>query len=202
MKKLMVLFFCLTSLVFFFSSDAAADSYIAVKAGVYSPQSDDLDEFGEGLNLEASYGYYFNQYLAIDLGVGYFKVDKSESYYADGRQVQKDTDIEVNTFTVAINAIAPIDPFELYALGGAGIYYAYGERKIDTYGVGADSADDTDIVFGGFLGAGLNFNISHRVFLGVEGKYQWVAADWEFEGDYVSADLDGWRITGNLGFRF
>jgi len=202
MKKLMVLFFCLTSLVFFFSSDASADNYVAVKAGMYSPQSDDLDEFGEGLNLEVSYGYYFNQYLAIDLGVGYFKTDASESYYSDGRHVKEDTDIEVNTLTVALNAIVPIDPVELYALGGVGGYYAYGERKIDVSGVGSDSADDTDVTFGGFLGAGLNLNITHEVFLGVEGKYQWVAADWEFEGEDVSADLDGWRITGNLGFKF
>lgn len=202
MKKLMVLFFCLTSLVFFFSSDASADEYLVVKAGIYSPQSDDLDEFSEGLSLEASYGYYFNPNLAIELGAGYFKTDLSESYYSDSRRVKTDTEIEVNTLTVAINAIAPIDPVELYALGGVGIYYAYGERKVDVSRVGLDSADDSDITFGGFLGAGLNFNITYELFLGVEGKYHWVEADWEFEGEDVSADLDGWRITGNLGFRF
>ncbi len=50
MKKIPVLLLCVAALMFFVFSDAlAADNYFVVKAGMYSPQSGDLDRFGKGV---------------------------------------------------------------------------------------------------------------------------------------------------------
>jgi outer membrane protein W len=210
MKRLLVLFFCVTSLVFFFSSNVLAagplsQNYFVVKAGMYSPQSDDLEEFDEGFNGEIAWGHYFNQNLAVELGLGYFHTESSESgyvYYYGTRYASATADIDVMPLTVALKAIAPIGQAELYALGGIGMYFASGEIDGTIAGVGSASASDDDVAFGGFLGAGVNFNLTNQVFIGVEGKYHWVEANWEYEGLEVDAELDGWTFTGNLGFRF
>ena len=179
--------------------------YFVFKAGVYSPQSDDLEEFDEGFNGEVAFGYYFNRNLAVELGVGYFYTEASESGYVDFfgiRSASVEADIDVVPLTAALKIIAPLGQVELYALGGVGMYFASGELKVSIAGIGSDTAEDDDVSFGGFLGAGVNFNITNQVFLGIESKYHWVEANWEYEGIEVDAELDGWTITGNLGIRF
>jgi hypothetical protein len=44
----------------------------------------------------------------------------------------------------------------------------------------------------------VNFNITQIVFLGVEGRYLWAKPS--FSGDDIK--LDGFTVTGDLGFRF
>lgn len=203
MKKIPVLLLCVAALMFFVFSDAlAADNYFVVKAGMYSPQSGDLDEFDKGFNGEIAYGRYFNKNIAAEIGLGYFHTDASESGTEYGLHFDTEADVDVIPLTVALKAIAPIGRAELYALGGLGIYFTKGEIKENMSGAEPYSVDDTDAAFGGFLGAGLSFNITDQVFIGVEGKYHFVEADWEFEGESVTNKLDGWTVTGNLGFRF
>jgi opacity protein-like surface antigen len=198
-KKLIILFFCLTSIIFFLSSNAsAANNYFTVKAGIYSPESDDLEGFDEGFNGEIAFGHYLNRNLALELGLGYFETEWSGEYCYNGYCGREKDSIDVVPLTVALKAIYPVGQLELYGLGGIGIYFSSGEAEGYVPDVGYVSLDDDDVSLGGFLGAGLNFNITNEVFFGVEGKYHWVEA--EFEG--IDVELDGWTFTGNLGFRF
>ena len=62
---------------------------------------------------------------------------------------------------------------------------------------------DEDILFGGFLGAGINYNITPAAFLGLEGKYLWTdKTDLSDSGWRQKHKLDGWLATFNIGFRF
>jgi hypothetical protein len=44
----------------------------------------------------------------------------------------------------------------------------------------------------------VNFNVTPNVFLGAEGRYLWAKPS--FGGQDIK--LDGFTVTGNLGFRF
>jgi len=154
-----------------------------VKAGFYSPQSDDLEDWDEGFNGELAFGHYFNPNVAMEFGLGYFQTETS----------QPDAEITVIPVTLALKGIYPVDKAELYVLGGIGAYFA----NLEVSGRGL-SIDDDDTAFGGFQGAGVNYKLSNEFFIGVEAKYLWVEAEWSF----ANVDLDGWIFTGNLGFRF
>ena len=50
-------------------------NYIAVKGGIFSPSSDlDDADFDTGFAGEAVIGGYYNEYLAAEIGVGYFEL--------------------------------------------------------------------------------------------------------------------------------
>jgi outer membrane protein W len=67
--------------------------------------------------------------------------------------------------------------------------------------------DGEDIVFGGYLGLGVHYNITPRFFVGVEGKYLWTDRanpkdEYYDESLGVKFKLDGILATAVLGFRF
>jgi outer membrane protein W len=167
--------------------------YIVLKAGIYTPTSNALEGFDIGFNGEVAVGHYFNPYFASELSAGYFT-----SSYSD--RGNRKFDLWVVPVTLALKAIYPVGKFELYALGGVGAYFA--NAKLDN----SDYSNATAL--GSFLGGGANLNFDRNWFfdntwfIGVEGKYLWARPSFNFRGTDVSANIDGWIVTGNIGYKF
>jgi opacity protein-like surface antigen len=70
--------------------------------------------------------------------------------------------------------------------------------KFEVSGSPSNFDGSTKGTFGLHAGGGLNFNITPTVFLGAEGRYIWAKPS--FGGQDIK--LDGFTVTGNLGFRF
>jgi opacity protein-like surface antigen len=88
-----------------------------------------------------------------------------------------------------------------------GIYVWKADFDASHAGVEADSDSDGGPGFGFHIMAGVNFNISDNLFLGIEAKHIWtgeVKAEFELAGTDLEeeADLNGYTITGVIGFRF
>jgi outer membrane protein W len=185
-------------------------NYFAVKGGIYSPTGD-LDDFNfdTAFNGEIAYGRYLNPNLALEIGVGYFKSDASISGVDPifGGSYTEEDEIKVIPIILSGKGIYPSGNFELYGEIGIGIYLADFEGVVTHTVLGTVRLDDDDTVFGVNLGVGVNYNITEKVFIGVEGKYI-LTTDAEFQGTAlgvpfkVESDLNGFILTGNLGFRF
>ena len=183
--------------VFMFAfQGSAADNYFLLKGGMYSPQSNDLEDFDAGFNGEIAVGHYFNPNLALELGLGYAQTDASFIEYDMGYIYQMDVDIHMVPLTLSVKGIYPVNQHELYGLFGLGAYFT--EAEVSTLGFKFDGDDTT---LGVHLGAGFNYNLSNAMFVGLEGKYFWADADFGVAGA-PDVDLDGFIVTLNLGFRF
>ena len=175
------------------------DSYVALKAGVYSPQEDPFKDFDNGLNGEISVGAYFTPNFALELGVGYFESEGSGAIVAPGPViVPAEGKITVIPITVNTKYLYPVGGAEPYAEAGIGVYVADAELS----GGGFDLSDRYTNV-GVFLGLGCNINISRNIFLGIEGRYHWVA-EHKFTLGQATRDveIDGFTATANLGYRY
>lgn len=84
-----------------------------------------------------------------------------------------------------------IEPYGEFGVGG---YIA----DVDVSGSACDFGGSTRGAFGVHAGAGVNVNITPSVFLGAEGRYLWAKPS--RGGDDIK--LDGFIVTGNLGYRF
>ena len=185
-------------------------NYFALKGGIYSPTGD-LDDFNfdTAFNGEIAYGRYFNPNFALEIGAGYFKSDASLSGVDPifGGSYREDDEIRVIPFILSGKGIYPSGNFELYGEIGIGIYLANFEGVLTHTVLGTLRVDDDDTVFGVNLGVGANYNITEKIFIGVEGKYI-LTTDAEFQGAAlgipfkIESDLNGFIFTGNLGFRF
>jgi len=118
-------------------------------------------------------------------------------------------DIWVIPATLTIKLVYPVQQFELYALGGGGAYFV--NSKLDYTGTariggktynGSGSSSSNTASFGGFAGAGVNYNFISKWYVGVEGKYLWTRPSLSFAGTDVSANLYGWIVTGQVGYKF
>ncbi len=182
-------------------------NYVTFKGGIYSPESDDLEDFDTGFNVEISLGHYFHPNFALELGIGYFETDATFSGFDPilGSWREKD-EITAIPLTLTAKGVYPTQYVDLFGGVGIGLYFVRGEADLSTSAFGSLSFDDDDIVFGFHLGAGANFNITERLFFGIEGKYLWAGAEFEHTVMGIpielDADLDGYTVTGTIGFRF
>ena len=182
--------------------------YFALKLGQYSPTGD-LDDagIGSGFNGEVSFGSYFSKNFSYETSFGYFKTDETFNYFVSGiGTVSEKDEIKVLPFLFTLKGHIPLKTVELYGGIGIGIYFATIDIDIDTP-IGSLSFSDSDNVFGYHFLAGINFNITEKLFLGIEGK-MFKTSDFSFndtdqgitlDGDM---DLDGYTISGQIGFRF
>ncbi len=200
MKKIIISLHCIVCILFLFAGPvfaAETSNYFAVKAGAYFPNSSDLGGFNTGFNGQVAYGDYFTPNFAGELGLGYFATSGTGSVDFNGVPGTATGDIYAIPLTLALKAIYPIEKWEIYAIGGLGAYFC--NVKV-SYSAGSPSNSST--AFGGFLGGGIDYNIDRNWFLGVEGTYLWAKP--QFTINNVSGDvaMDGWTVTGNIGFRF
>ena len=187
------------------AAEAQTSNYAVLKAGAYFPNSGDLNGFNTGFNGEVAYGHYFNKNIAGELGLGYFQSSGNGSASGTGFNASANGDIYSVPLTIALKAIYPVEKWELYAIGGMGVYFCNAEmngsitRGIFTF-IGSESSNSASL--GGFLGAGANLNMDQNWFIGMEGKYLWTTPEFTFVGQNINVHFDGWILTGNLGFRF
>ncbi|MGE5844594.1 MAG: outer membrane beta-barrel protein [Syntrophaceae bacterium] len=167
--------------------------YVVLKGGLYSP-SDDFDLQGQHFNrddgfvAEIAYGYYFVPMFALELGAGYFESKASAAVPAG------ETKFKVVPLTLTGKVLFPIGPVEPYGEFGVGGYIT----ETDVSGTVSQALDSTESVFGLHAGAGVNFNVTQNIFLGVEGRYLWAKPSW----GGTDIKLDGFTVTADLGFRF
>jgi opacity protein-like surface antigen len=195
MKTAFAIFLVLTvALIGFAPTDSLAEypsNYLVLKGGLYSP-SDDFDLQGQQFNhddgfvAEIAYGRYFMPMFALELGAGYFESEASAPV--------GETKFKVVPVTLTGKVLFPIGPIEPYGEFGIGGYFA----EADVSGTPSNFSGSTESVFGLHAGAGVNFNITPTVFLGAEGRYLWAKPSW----GGTDIKLDGFTVTGNLGFRF
>jgi opacity protein-like surface antigen len=154
----------------------SGDSYILVKAGAYSPQASDMENFSTGANVEAAVGHYFLPFLSGELGGGYFESK-------DGGDK-----LSVYPLTLAARLRVPLPIVKPYAILGGGAYFTTSETS-------AGSKDDT--AYGYFAGAGVDFKITFLL-LNIEAKYLWV------EPSYSGTDrnIEGVVVTAGVGVEF
>jgi opacity protein-like surface antigen len=206
--------FCFLALTFLIPINVLAQPpfYLAIKPGIYSPQSSDLDGFDTGFSGEIAFGYRLTPNLAGEIGVGFFYTH-GENTVGGATYGGQEFDIYVYPITFTLKAILPYKRWEFYGLAGVGVYivsgpYEYHDHHYDNHHHDYDDDDyDYDAIFGGYLGAGIHYNITPRIFVGAEGKYLWTdKAKIEYGGFGPPYDLkfkmDGIIATGVFGFRF
>ncbi len=179
-------------------------NYFSVNLGVYSPQSDDLEDFDEGFSGELTFGHYYNENFATEISIGYFETDATFSGFDPLVGFFNESDeISVIPVIVTGKGIIPASSnFEIYGEAGVGAYFISGEADISTSSLGNFSIDDDTVEFGFHLGIGADVNITPNVFFGIEGRYIFVEADFEAFGLTLEADLEGFIASGQLGYRF
>ncbi len=181
---------------------AQSSFYVAFKPGVYSPRSNDLNGFDNGFSGGFSFGYQFNPNFAAELGLGYFYTEGDKNVVVGSSVRNQHYDIDVWPFTLTLKGILPYGNWDFFGLAGGGIYsvsvpYSYNGYNHYPYPY---YYSDYDYVWGGYLGAGVNYNITKRFFLGVEAKYLWTERT-NFSG-FEGFKLDGIISNGVIGFRF
>jgi opacity protein-like surface antigen len=201
MKKTNLLFLALAAALIGTTSPASAAepaSYVALKAGVYSPSmSYDLDTFNGGNRThldsktgfagEIAVGHYVLPMLAIEFGAGYFESKGSPAATIG------ETRLKVVPVTATGKVLLPIGPFEPYGLFGIGAYIT----DLDVNSTTDSYRGSTEITYGLHAGAGLNISFQENMFVGLEGKYLW--AEPSFGGRHIA--LDGFITTAVIGFR-
>ncbi len=185
-------------------------NYVNLKLGGFSP-TDDLDDadFDSGFTGEIAYGRYLFPYLALEAGIGYYETEMSvkDACYPAVGCAREENEITVVPLTVTVKGVYTMNKVEFYGGLGGGAYFAEIDGKVKIAGYGDIGISDDDIVAGGHILLGLNYNITESFFLGVEGRSTWTA-DAEFKDDYMGlpvstkTNLNGYSITGVVGFRF
>ncbi len=171
-------------------------NYVVAKLGAYFPTSNDLSGYNTGFSGEFAFGHYFNPYIAVELGVGYFQTEGDVTVSVPGSKYRSNEKIEVTPLTASLKFILPVNIYvEPYIIGGIGAYFVH--DHIDASGFHGDLSDD-ETAFGAHIGGGINFNIAPNFFIGAECKYVWVEPS--LYGTDV--DLSGVRVMGNFGVRF
>jgi opacity protein-like surface antigen len=174
-------------------------NYMILKGGIYSPsQTFDVSNINggtidhvdpkTGFNGEIAFGRYILPVLATELGVGYFESKGSPA------ALPGEATLKVVPVTLTAKGILPMGPIEPYGEFGIGAYIA----KLSVTGDLEHFDSSSKSVFGLHAGAGVNFNITPNVFLGVEGRYIWAKPS--FGGQDIK--LDGFTMTADLGFRY
>ena len=171
-----------------------ASNYAQLKIGGFFPQTNDLDHFDAGGNIEVGIGHRVAPGFAIEGNFGYFETKGTFNLPGIG---SGDETFKVMPFTLSLKGQTFFDRFEPYAEAGIGVYFIKDEINGTIHGIsGSDSENDTQL--GLHVGLGGNYNITPQVFLGVEGRYLWLRTD-TFG---VDVKLDGFFLTANLGYRF
>ena len=153
------------------------DSYFLVKAGAYTPQASDMDNFGTGVNAEIAVGHYFLPFLSGEFGAGYF--ESSNGGFK----------LSVVPATLAARLRVPLPIVKPYAILGGGAYFT----TLDT----PSSGSMNNTTFGYFAGAGVDFKIAFLL-VNIEARYLW--AEPSFSG--TDTNIEGVVGTAGVGVEF
>ena len=194
------------------STASAEGSYVALKAGIYSPSATfDVSNINvestfegdteTGVDAEIAVGHYFLPTVVLELGAGYFK--SKGTFDASGTETN-DFQYDVIPIILSGKFMIPI-----------GSVSPYGEVGIGAYFTSLDVSNNANsfsgnVTFGIHAGAGINVPVSDSVFLGLEARYVWAEPD--FGGETIKINdneyaLDGFTLNGftttlGVGFVF
>ena len=217
----------LVTFSFFPAMAGEKKTYVTFKAGVYGPTGDlDDADYDTGLNGEVAFGHYIIPNLAFEAGIGHFSTEAEYPIsYSDPTLVlrgEKKDEVTCIPLTITLKAVLPADRFELYLGGGFGLYFAELEGNVSAtavvdgvpHGITA-SFEDSDTPIGVHIIGGFTVDIYKSFFMGVEGKHIWTQ-EGKAQGaarlgvDEISgliplkieSNLNGYTVTGLIGFRF
>ena len=173
----------------------------------------DLDDsdaaYDPAFTGEVAYGRYLTDHLIIEGGLNFFTAEDDERAGrndAVGHYYQNNY-IFANSLIVTLKGEFAAGPVKLYAGGGIDIYDVMLTSEIDSDRFHEFDATDDDIVWGAHLTAGGYYNITPRLFIGLEGMYRWTeevsihttkrSVPITYEGD-----LNGYQLVLTTGFRF
>jgi opacity protein-like surface antigen len=201
MKRVSILFCVLFIIILSFPVTGLADGkkggYAILKAGAFFPTEDLEDaDFDSSFNGELVLGTYYNPNLALECAIGYYQTDRSVRF----QDVKEEDDLFVVPITANIKGVLPLNGVELYGGAGFGVYIVHIDADVsgpDIVDISDD--DDSDAVLGAQVMAGVNVDISRKIFLGVEAKYIFTDKADLFNSEI---NLDGLIVTGNIGYRF
>jgi len=157
---------------------AQSPFYIAFKPGIYSPQSSDLD----GLILvQWRFCVWFPVESKYCSGVGnwVFQHGRRKNGNRSNLWGSEKFRSRCLVFYFYLKGHSAYKKWEFFGFGGGGAYSVSRPYDVENYYhhyYYDDYDDDYDLVLGGYLGAGIHYNIAPKIFLGVEGKYLWTGA--------------------------
>ena len=180
--------------------------YVVFKGGIFYPQGD-LKDLNIGFNGEVALGYKFHPNAAVEFSGGYLQAQETFRATFAGVPVSQKMEVYAIPVTVAIKGIIKPDKnVDLYGMLGVGAYFVNGKDTISALGL-STSISDTSTVFGGFLGAGVSYDVNDTVFIGLEGKYHYTS-DVTLRDTVLGVTfsdkfrVQGFVATALLGFRF
>lgn len=169
------------------SDVSGPDTYLELHAGAVIPQHDDVDRFDTGWSVGGTFGARFNRNLGVEGEVAY------QRSTVDTSAVAKET-LSIVPITASVRLTLPFRSMELAVLGGVGLHVASYDLEVDPPGTGAS---DTSTAFGFHVGAGVGFNLSPTMLVGVDVRRTFVDA--KFDG--VDSRLDMLRVAVKLAYR-
>lgn len=185
MKKLTAVLALLT-LALAAALPTQAEEFISGRAGFYFP---DEGGFDTGPNFSLSYGFSLADILTESVkenpSLANVNTEFSLGVYNSEHDTRfGDIDLTVIPFTVSFiyNHAIQGSPFDLYAGGGPGLYYAM---------VDAPGDDDSELEFGVHVLVGGAFNIDKQL-----------AMFTELRGDLVTDDVGGGFFNFGLKYKF
>ncbi len=152
-------------------------------------------DFGDTWGLNVKAGYKFNRYIAAELAFDYlpgFKWDVATRI--GGTPVTGEMTVDVTAWTLAVK-ISPFDSQKVkpYFVIGGGIMNASADVSVAVPGAAASASDDeTDLC--GKVGLGVDYFVTDRVSLGLEGAY--------FAGFNDLDNIRFYTITAGVAYHF
>jgi len=151
--------------------------------GYYYPTYN-LSGYSSGLSGNVGFGSRLSPFAAIEGTVGYFSAERGSD------------EASVIPVTFGGRLIIPHPMFEPYMGAGIGVYFAsLKENYTSTF-----YTNDDDTSIGGYISLGMDFWVSPKIALNLEGRYQMVVPTFtDNRGGSFDLDMSGWEL--NLGFR-
>ena len=146
-------------------------SYLFAKLGALVPRATDMDGFANGVAVEAGAGTRLTRYLAVEVGSGYLRTSQDETgSNSSVGSYHMTQDLSAVPIVATVRLSGRAREFELYALGGAGLYLWSLGSDVSSSQYAPYSFSGKDTGFGVHLGAGLSASLSRRFVLGLEAK--------------------------------
>ena len=208
MKKSMILsliavyVLSISSLVL--AEDLTGKSTVGVDLSYFSCEGWENDEWDQaGLMVEAKYRYFINENIALGGSVGYWsssdELDLSDPFL--GTMTMKRT---LTIIPILVNAeyffSLDNDKLKPYVGLSLGLFNSTAEAEMEMFGVSA-STDESASPIGFRLGGGVEYQVSPKVSLSGNLKYQILSIDFEDVSD-EECDANGLIIGAGINLIF
>ncbi len=171
---------------------------------------DDTDaDYDPAFTGEVAYGHYLTDHLIIEGGFNFFSgIDDERTGSNDvvGGYDQENF-LGVVSLKVTLKGEFTVGPMKFYGGGGIGAYYVQLASEIDSDRRREFDDEGDDTVLGAHLVTGCYYDITPRLFMGIEGMYRWTEEVQIQETERsipiaYEGDLNGYHIVFTTGFRF